>query len=221
MLFFTSKKKFDFEVSKQAAEATEKIIADMGAELHDDLIQKLSIFRLYIDRIEKSSTDPVEIQSLIIKMKNDFEQVVNVIRNISRRLLPVFTQGETLVDMMKMLCQTMEQAGIGHIHLESKGKSKSINHYAEIYLQRIVQELIQNAFRHSSAWHVWVRLTWETEYLIIEVEDDGSAFSKIPELIHNLKTKNNTLKMRSQAIGATIIYNQGSRGLLATVQLMH
>jgi hypothetical protein len=46
MAFFISQTKLESEISKRAAEACDQIISEMGAELHDDLIQKLSIFRL-------------------------------------------------------------------------------------------------------------------------------------------------------------------------------
>ena len=89
----------------------------------------------------------------------------------------------------------------------------------EMYLVRIVQELIQNAFKHSSAWHIWVRLYWDPEILIIEVEDDGSGFSRISEFINKLKKKTNTLKMRTLAINASIDYVHGAKGLLARIKL--
>lgn len=215
MPFFISQKKFQSELSKRASEACDQMVSEIGAEIHDDLIQKLSIFRLYIDRLERSSADASEINSLVIKMRSDFEQVIYTIKNISRRLLPVRMEGDTLVDMLKMLCQNMEQPGTGHIHFENQGGPKSMESQQEMYVLRIVQELIQNAFKHSSAWHIWVRLKWTSKNLIIEVEDDGSGFSRIPEFISRLKKKNNTLKMRTQAIGGSIDYLQGEKGLLA------
>jgi signal transduction histidine kinase len=207
------------EISRRTAEACDQIISEMGAEIHDDLIQKLSVFRLYIDRLERASADEAEVESLALKMKSDFEQVSHVIRSISKRLLPVRIEGDTLVDMLNRLCQNIEQPGTGHIHLENDGTPRMLEYQKEMYLIRIVQELIQNAFKHSSAWHVWVRLTWTTRHLILEVEDDGSGFSRIPEFIGRLKRKNNTLKMRSNAIGASIDYSQGNKGLLAKLIL--
>lgn len=218
MFFYISKNHFEKEVSKKAAEACDQIISEMGAELHDDLIQKLSIFRLYIDQMERCATDPNEIEMLSLKMRNDFEQVVRSIRNTSKRLLPSRMEGETLADILEMLCQNMEQPGSGHIHFENQGTPVTISNTSEMHLFRIVQELIHNAFKHSAAWHVWVRITWSTKKLTIEVEDDGSGFARIPEFIGRLKKKHNTLKMRSQAIGASIEYKQGERGLLARLE---
>ena len=219
MAIFLSKKNLEAEISKRAAEACEQIISEMGAELHDDLIQKLSVLRLYIDRMERSSSDQAEIDALSIKMRSEFDQVTRAVRNISRRLLPAKMEGETLEKTLEMLCQNMEHPGTGHIHYENEGVPYSLEPQVERYLFRIVQELIHNALKHSSAWHIWVRLKWSAEKITIDVEDDGTGFSKIPEFIHRLKRKDNTLKLRSTSIGATISYSQGQSGLLAKLVL--
>ena len=219
MAFFISNKKIEAEIARRTAETCEQIISEMGAELHDDLIQKLSVFRLYIDRMERSSGDQSEIDALSIKMRTEFDQVIHVVRNISRRLLPAKMEDETLDEILKMLCQNMEHPGTGHIHFENEGSPIPLEPQTERYLFRIVQELIHNAFKHSSAWHIWVRLKWDYDHLLIEVEDDGTGFSKIPEFIERLKRKNNTLKLRTTIIGANISYSQGEKGLLARLSL--
>lgn len=219
MAIFISHRRLESEIAKRTAEACEQIISEMGAELHDDLIQKLSVLRLYIDRMERASGDQSEIDALSIKMRSEFDQVIHVVRNISRRLLPARMEGDTLEKTLGMLCQNMEHPGTGHIHFENHGVPIPLEEQTERYLFRIVQELIHNAFKHSSAWHIWVRLHWQPTRLILEVEDDGTGFSKIPEFIQRLKTKNNTLKLRSSLIGANIAYSQGDKGLLARLIL--
>lgn len=219
MAIFLSKSRLESAISRRVAETCEQIISEMGAELHDDLIQKLSVLRLYIDRMERSSGDKGEIDSLSIKMRSEFDQLIHVVRNISRRLLPATMEGETLDKTLEILCQNMEHPGTGHIHFESSGSPQSLEPQVERYLFRIVQELIHNAFKHSSAWHIWVRLNWQPGQLQLEVEDDGTGFSKIPDYIQRLKRKNNTLKLRSDIIGAKINYSQGEKGLLARFTL--
>jgi signal transduction histidine kinase len=216
-MFFISKKKFDTEIARRTMETCEQITSEMGAELHDDLIQKLTIFRLYMDRLERSSSDPEEINALLITMRGDFDIVSQSIRKISRRLMPVSMEGDSFQTRIHMLCQNMEMPGAGNVHFEVKGEEQSMTELSQRYIHRIIQELIHNAFKHSSAWHIWVRLKWTATQLQAEVEDDGTGFSKTPEFINELKKKNNTLRMRSTAIGATISYTNGTKGLLATL----
>lgn len=213
--FFISPQNFEKEISRRVAEACDQITSEMGAEIHDDLVQKLSVFSLYLDRIERSMNDPVEIERLVIGMRTDFENVIQSIRRISRQLMPVTTGGGTFAEAVQLLSQNMEHPGAGNIHLSTKGEEKTLAAADRLYILRIIQELIHNAFKHSAAWHIWVRVEWIHDGLLIEVEDDGSGFHKISEFIEKLKKKNNTLKMRSKTLGATLTYHQGPKGLLA------
>lgn len=216
-MLITSRKKFEANISKQAMETCEQIITEMGAEIHDDLIQKLSIFRLYIDRLERASNHTTEVDTIIQGMRSDFENVIQSVRNLSRRLMPVSMEGDSYIARMNLLCQNMERPGAGNIHFENTGSEVAIPANAQIYLYRIVQELIHNAFKHSAAWHVWVRMHWGPASLMIEVEDDGTGFARIADFINDLKRKQNTLKMRSVAIGALLQYEHGKKGLLAKI----
>jgi two-component system sensor histidine kinase DegS len=216
-IIFASQKKLDAEISKRAAELSEQVIMEMGAELHDDLIQRLSVFRLYIDRLERVIHNPSETEDLLMNMRTDFESVVQSVRRISRSLLPEQTLVNSFNERIQTLCQSLERPGMGNIYFDSMGTEQVMPAVSMTYLSRIIQELIHNAFKHSSAWHVWVHLMWEEKQLRIEVEDDGSGFNKISEFIDRLRKKNNTLKIRSTIIGATMSYHHGNKGLLARV----
>lgn len=212
-----SRKKFEAEVSIRAMEACEQVISEMGAELHDDLIQKLSALRLHIDKIERFSSSPSETQAIAGQMQHDFQNVSEAVRKISRRLLHVRMEDDSFETGIERLCQSLNTSGAFRIQSTFEGIPKKIAIGTEIHLGRMIQELVQNALRHSSAWHVWIRVKWEPERLVVEVEDDGAGFAKIPEFISTLEKKHNTLRMRSRAIGARINYTQGQKGLLATI----
>ncbi len=216
-MFFKSQASFEAAVSRQAIEATDQIITEMGAELHDDLIQRLSIFRLYLDRLDRAKVDPRETDALITSMTADFQEVVESVRKISRRLMPVNMDNDSLEVRIKTLCQNLERPGGGTIHFSQSGTEQPVAAKDALHLMRIVQELISNALKHSSAWHVEVRLTWTNNQLNIQVEDDGTAFYKVGKFVSVLNSKNNSLRMRSNILNAPIQYSQGKRGLLARV----
>jgi two-component system NarL family sensor kinase len=215
---FKSKASVEAAASRRAMEACEHIISEMGAELHDDLIQKLSVFRLYLDQLDRSRFNAAESEALLIKMNADFKDVVQSVRRISRQFLPVKMEGDSFQTGINILCQNMERPGGSTIHFKPAGNERKIPALAEIYLSRIIQELIHNSLKHSSAWHITVRLTWLEYHLAIEVEDDGTGFSKVTQFIESLKKKYNTLRMRSDVIGARIAFLSGNKGLLARVE---
>lgn len=213
--FFKSRAAIDADVSRRALEATEQIIAEMGAELHDDLIQRLSILRLYLDRLDRAKGDAGQTEALITGMNADFLEVVESVRRISRRLMPVTAPTDSLETRIRTLCQNMERPGGGTIHFNQTGLEPALPEKDAIHLLRIVQELIHNAFKHSSAWHVHLRVSWSGPQLTVEVEDDGTAFAKIETFLSVLNTKNNTLRMRANILRAPLQYSPGERGLLA------
>jgi len=43
-------------------------------------------------------------------------------------------------------------------------------------LFNIVEEAVNNARKHAEAEHIWVRLTRQDQYLILEIQDDGVGF---------------------------------------------
>lgn len=218
-MFFTSSSDFNERVSIRAADFCEQIISEMGAELHDEVIQKLSSMSFYIERIERSANDPAEILNLVARMRSDFESVTQSVRAISQRLNPVHTSGESFGNMIAQLCESMQRPGNGHINSKTIGEERPISQLSFTYLYRIVQELIHNAFKHSAAWKIDVTITWTMPALVIEVEDDGTGSTRMNNITSTLQSKHNTLQMRSQAINAAIRYETGKKGLLVRVEL--
>lgn len=211
------KSQFEQKVNERVSEVVEHIVTEMGAEIHDDLMQKLLTFRLYLERIERSLSEPEEMANLLREMKGEFEHVNGSVRDLSKRLMPVFLESGELDNYINYLCQNMQRNTNAHIEFEVKGTVLKLDANAKLYLYRIVQELIHNALKHSFAWHIRVALTWLEKGLRIQVEDDGSALQKIDDFIENLKNKKNTLYIRTRALGASIQYEKGTKGLIATV----
>jgi len=212
---FKTRAELESEINRRVLETTDQIVAEMGADLHDDLIQRLSVLRLYLDRLDRAKHDPAQADAIITSMNADFLEVVEAVRRISRRLMPVDMDKDTLEARIHTLCQNMERPGGGTIHFSQTGIEPAFNEKDAMHILRIVQELINNALKHSSAWHVTINLNWSGNQLTIDVEDDGTAFSKIDGFLSILYKKKNTLRMRSDMLKAPIVYSQGKRGLHA------
>ncbi len=217
-MFFKSQTNFDERVSLKAAEYCEQIMSEMGAEIHDDLIQKLSLWSLHLEYLQRVAGNPAEVLSLLTRMQSDFDSVTQSVRSISRRLNPVHSSAHSFNAAMKQLCEAMQRPGLGHISFTYDGQERELPQLAFAYLYRIAQELVYNAFRHSSAWHIRVYLHWRPSLVTLQVEDDGTAQARIGDITRALAQRQNTLAMRCRALGATIKYSKGREGLLATVQ---
>jgi signal transduction histidine kinase len=218
MIRWVFRKKIASIASKCAMESCETIITEMGAEIHDDLIQRLSILKLRIDRLQLEHGDASEsLTNAIQQLQFDYKSITDSVRRISKQLHPTRIDGETFDKPVLALCQNIEGTSLSRINFTVIGDPKRLSSQPEIYLLRMIQELIHNSLKHSTAWHLWIRLIWHPNQLIIEVEDDGTGFAKTKDFISLLRNKNNTLRMRAVAIGAEIKYKKGQNGLLATI----
>jgi signal transduction histidine kinase len=185
------------EVVNELIERYENEILKMGADIHDDLIQKLTVYRLLVDKLEHAETI-LEVQVLADRMKTDFKIVVDSIRRITQRLLPEMEIG-SFTGMMRELCRREEKPGVAFIRFKSHGTEVPIDIGHQPHLLRIVQELINNATKHTLAWHIEVRLEWLPNEIQIEVEDDGKRFENLAEKMKKPGTFA-TLRMRTSRI---------------------
>lgn len=202
------------ELVNELIERYENEILKMGADIHDDLIQKLTVYRLHVDKLEHAETI-LEVQVIADRMKTDFKTVVDSIRRITQRLLPEMEIG-SFTGMMRELCRREEKPGVAFIRFKSDGTEMPIDTTHQPHLLRIVQELINNATKHTLAWHIEVRLYWKPDEIVIEVEDDGKRFENLAEKMKKPGTFA-TLRMRTSRIGASIKFLQGFNGAKAVV----
>jgi signal transduction histidine kinase len=115
------------EVVNELIERYENEILKMGADIHDDLIQKLTVYRLHVDKLEHAETI-LEVQVIADRMKTDFKTVVDSIRRITRRLLPEMEIG-SFTGMMRELCRREEKPGVAFIRFKSEGQGlRSMSH---------------------------------------------------------------------------------------------
>src|SRR5689334_10638319 len=202
------------DLVNELIERYENEILKMGADIHDDLIQKLTVYRLHVDKLEHADTI-LEVKVIADRMKTDFKIVVDSIRRITRRLLPEMEIG-SFTGMMRELCRREEKPGVAFIRFKSDGTEVPISESDQPHLLRIVQELINNATKHTVAWHIEVRLDWKPDEFHIEVEDDGRRFEDLAEKMRKPGTFA-TLRMRTARIGAHIRFSQGFNGTKAIV----
>lgn len=212
-------KSLEAEISRSATDACEQLMSEMGAEIHDDLVQKLAVIKLYLERLDPFSTLDPQFETVLISMRTELDHISNSVKRISRQLMPAKMEEESFSTTVEHLCQNMQNTRSANIHFHQEGFERPIAQAQLSHLYRIIQELLHNAFKHSSAWHVWVSLTWETHRLIIEVEDDGTGVNRLAHVITRFRHKHNTLKMRCGLLNGTINYTKGKRGLLAVVEV--
>jgi signal transduction histidine kinase len=127
---------------------------------------------------------------------------------------------ENLDFALRELCRKLDAYKGTHLHFVQSGLPMPITQKQKLNLFRIVQELLTNAIKHSSAWNISVQLHWDEDQLTIIVEDDGSSFNRednIPVKSGGMGM-NNIIK-RVNVIGAKLTREEFSRGMRVTISL--
>lgn len=212
-------KNLEAEISRSATDACDHLMSEMGAEIHDDLVQKLSVMKIYLERLEPFSSLHPDFETVLISMRTEYEQISQSVKRISRQLMPAQVENESFSTAVELLCQNMENTRSANIHFNQNGFERPVPQAQYAHLYRMVQELLHNAFKHSYAWHVWVTLTWDSSRLTMEVEDDGTGVNNLTNLANRFRQKRNTLKMRCALLGGSINFLKGKRGLVAKIEV--
>jgi signal transduction histidine kinase len=207
------------EIETESILFLESEIQRIGADIHDDLIQRISEMLLLIER-STMVEDVANAQAYALQMKKHSQQVIKSLRRLSRTYLPGSIDSTSLVVAIIDLCDSMEMQGphIARINFDSHGANFQFQGNHQAHIVRIVQELIHNAIKNGSAWHVWVNLYWEDNTLLIKVEDDGinsEALLKQAQLSGALRT----LKMRNKYLGSSVVFElRSGKGLMVTLR---
>ena len=73
------------------------------------------------------------------------------------------------------MCERINLSGIIEVQLSESGHKIEMNKKREVMVYRIIQEMINNAIRHSKASLLKVQLVW-TDTLDIIIQDNGQGF---------------------------------------------
>jgi signal transduction histidine kinase len=193
----------------------------IASELHDELGTLLSVIHLDLELVlrESSALTP-HGEARLIEVRKNLNLVIESIRHNIWSLAPQMLDQETLDFALRELCRKLDAYKGTHLHFVQSGIQMPITQKQKLNLFRIVQELLTNAIKHSSAWNISVQLHWDKDLLTIVVEDDGSSFNredKNPSKSGGMGM-NNIIK-RANVIGAKLTREEFSRGMKVTIQL--
>jgi len=98
-------------------------------------------------------------------------------RRVAHNMMPEALVKFGLDTALKDFCNDVNQSGVLKVHYESIGmQGVEIEQTTAITLYRIVQELLNNTLKHSSAKNTIIQLSKSENNISITVEDDGKGF---------------------------------------------
>jgi|SRR6185312_818498 len=156
-------------------EVQEQTMQTIGADLHDNIGQLLSLTSLTLNSVEVEHPE---------KAKEKVDAAIDLtLRSIKEmRLLGKLLQGDQLVvlglpEAIRYEIAWMERSGKYKItFLEDGDAPAAVNRDKDLILFRILQEILNNIIKHAAATRVRIKLNFESSGLQLEVKDNGKGF---------------------------------------------
>ena len=147
----------------------------ISQEIHDGILGRLFGARLSLDSLNLVNTEDAKAKrsNYIAELKNIEEDI----RKVSHELNTDFVESGYL-DMIKTLIETQMIAyGINYtFESNSEINWDSLDNKTKIHFYRILQETMQNIYKHAKASQVDISFEKEKNNLILRITDNGVGF---------------------------------------------
>jgi PAS domain S-box-containing protein len=166
------------ELEREIIEISNREQQRIGQDLHDGLCQQLAGIELMCQVLE---------QKLSVKSKAEAKQAgeigkhireaISHTRKLARGLSPVELDANGLMSALHELAAHVQKMFRVECSLECPEPVLISNNVFATHLYRIVQEAINNAFKHGKATRVSISLKPWGDKIVLAINDDGTGFS--------------------------------------------
>ena len=157
-------------------EARTKEKKRISEELHDGVLGRLFGTRLSLDSI--NFKDGKEAMMTRANYIGQLKTIEEDIRKISHELNTDFVSGTGFMDIVSELIENQTQAyGLAYSFDYTDDISwDSVSNKTKINIYRIIQESMQNIYKHANAKTIKISISLENNVICLEIIDDGEGF---------------------------------------------
>ncbi|WP_298494134.1 sensor histidine kinase [uncultured Algibacter sp.] len=187
----------------------------ISEELHDGILGRLFGTRLSLDSLNMSnSNDAIKTREQYIE---ELKTIEEDIRKVSHELNTDFVSGSGFIDIIKTLVETQTLAYKLNYELTQDDDINwdSITNKKKIHIYRIIQETLQNIYKHANATKVYISFNLKNNVICLTVKDNGIGFdvNKAKSGI-GLKNMNSRIKEINGTIQISSQKNEGTEVII-------
>ncbi len=211
--FFTLESKQKLAVSDALIEGEEIERKRLARDLHDGLGSMLSGLKILISKSFNEKSNP-DIKIIEVQLDNSIKEL----RQIAQNLMPESLLKLGLEAALRDLCIKLSVEKTT-IEFQFYGKSNEISESKQIIIYRIIQELLNNVFKHANASEILVSCNLNEDIFYLTLEDNGIGFdSKKINIFDGMGLKN--IKNRVEFLkGKLEIDSQTNQGTVFNIEL--
>jgi signal transduction histidine kinase len=147
----------------------------IARDLHDGIVQDLTILKMNITQLEAHSESDVKLE--LPNIANKLDKASKEVRSISHQMMPLALRELGLSAALKDVLEKVLTPHKITFDFEEVEMEDRVPQVIEISLYRIAQELLNNVVKHSKASSVSVMLTKRNNFITMIFEDNGKGFT--------------------------------------------
>lgn len=148
----------------------------IAADLHDDAGPLLAAARLHLNE-NLFSLEPNDQRESIGHVKEIIDETIDLIRNISHRLVPPTLKNFGLASAASDMFQKLNTSGVIKASCTFKNNESRFDPEKEASIFRIIQELLNNILKHSKASFIQLEQVHNEEKLKLMLRHDGQGLT--------------------------------------------
>jgi signal transduction histidine kinase len=205
------------------ATLNERLLRRIGAELHDGPSQDLGLVLLKLDaligRLEQSETPPAFVEDLA-GIQSPLENAQKEIRAISSGLsLPQLAE-LSLPETVIRAVRAHERRTSSRVKLDVAPLPEQAALPVKITVYRVLQESLNNAYRHAGGANQQIRAFMDGDLLALEISDEGPGFISQRTATFNGHLGLAGMRERVESLGGTFsVKSELGKGTQVTARL--
>lgn len=189
----------------------------IGQELHDDIQQRLTGLGLIAEKLsEQLERSAAPEHAMSRRLASGIGEACARVNRLSHGLVPLDLGGEGLGVALGRLARTTDTPGQLRCRCQAEEGLEIRDGFAATHLQRIAQEAVTNALKHSGANRITLSLRRVGALAVLAVSDNGGGITTQGGGGRGLRI----MAYRASLIGATLkIARNKSRGTRVSVSV--
>lgn len=161
------------ELYNNQQKVQEQTLNHVSQEIHDNVGQLLSLVRMQLNQV--AAIEGKENQ-LIADAQENISRAMGDLRDMARGMSSDRIKLLGLMASVEQEAQRIQRSGSCEVNFKSTGTIQAIDYQKEIILFRVIQESLQNIFKHAGASRIDIFFQYQPDHLRIEVKDNGNGF---------------------------------------------
>jgi two-component system, NarL family, sensor kinase len=162
-------------VLKSVIVGEEKERTRIAKDLHDGLSSLLAAIKIRFNAVQQNHIELINDKKFGEALTS-LDDASKELRRIAHNMMPEILLKYGLVEALNEYVQNLNDGVNIQIEFTHYGMEKRLAANTELVLYRIIQELLNNVFKHSNASEVLMQINRNGNQLNITVEDNGKGF---------------------------------------------